>query len=524
MDPTSTRPGASPTPASARLPRANAMTISTRTLEHGRRQATLAAFSRSVLSIAGVTELLVAATRALGHALQTPYTAAFEYDPSADVLRLRAGAGWRAGSVGTTVLHTGTEFHEGYALDRPEPIVVADHNAEIRFAASPLLIEHGILSSICTAVRNAQAQYGLLGAYARQPRAFTQDDAQFLQVVGHITSTALARIDAESALAVRHAPSAARTEGVPDLLFRLDRAGTCIDFWARSHQEILAQPGELAGRKLSEFLPPAAAVATAAALERALVSRDRQVFRYEIDSAGQRVTCEARMLLHGDDAVVAIVRDLDDRPTDGAPRQARPGRDEPVQRQDAARTAHAESVQRDRDGRLRTMQRVVEIAVSTQPLDVALQLVLREIVQATGYPMAAIDLWDAERQRIVLGAATVLPGRARTAPVERPLNGTLSGPIIQSGRAHVETTDATTPERREALQRIGATTFACFPLVALAEVVGALSLAHPQRMRQNADFSDWMTGLCRCVALLVHGRRAREKCERLDASVRRDVA
>ena len=121
MDPTSARPGASSTPASARVPRATAIPIPTPTLEHGRRQATLAAFSRSVLSVSDTAELLTATTRAIGHALQTPYVAAFEFDRSADVLHLRAGGGWRQGLVGAATVLAGTEFHEGYALDRPNP-------------------------------------------------------------------------------------------------------------------------------------------------------------------------------------------------------------------------------------------------------------------------------------------------------------------------------------------------------------------------------------------------------------------
>ena len=400
---------------------------------------------------------------------------------------------------------------------------MADHNSEIRFAASPLLVEHGILSSICTTVRNAQAQYGLLGAYARHPRAFTQDDAQFLQVVGHITSMALARIEAESALVARQTRSAGRVEAVPDLLFRVDRHGTCIDFWARSHQEILAQPGELAGKKIAEFLPPEAAAATADALERALASKEVQVFHYELERGGESIACEARLLPHGADAVVAIVRNLGDRPREDAHRQADARRGEPGSHEDKRAGEQAESALLDRNRQLRAAQRVVEIVGSAEPRDTILQRVLDEIADAAGYPIAAIDLWDAQRERIVLGAATVLPGRERGTPVERPLNATLSGPIIQSGRAQIETTDATTPERREALQRIGATTFACFPLIAHAQVVGALSLAHPDRMTHGDDFSNWMMGLCGCVALLVHSNRVQEKWERLDSTRRQET-
>ena len=171
-------------------------------------------------------------------------------------------------------------------------------------------------------------------------------------------------------------------------------------------------------------------------------------------------------------------------------------------------TEIAESVLRDNNHRLEASRRIGELAAASDTLEVTLQLLVEEIARATGYPMAAVELWDAERELLTLGAATVAPGRGRGEPVERPLPQTLAGPVVRSGKPRTERFDETTPERREALQRIGAATFVCFPLTVRAQVIGALSLAHPEPTTCDQEFAAWLTSVCHTISLLVKSKRS----------------
>lgn len=427
----------------------------------GRRQATLAAFSRRVLSVVGVTELLDAATRAVSHGLGATHVAAFEYDRAADALHLRAGDGWRDGLVGRAISHPGTEFHEGYALDRTEPIVVADHNSEIRFAASPLLVEHGVLSSVCVAVRHVQSTFGLLGAYATRPRAFTQDDAQFLQVVADVVSTALARLEAEAALEARSGAAAAVVQPPPD-----GERGELAD----------ASPSETVIERLeapaSGVWPPESRAWT---LPAAGVDLDSQM------EMGSATRPEAQP----------------------EPESAPPAEPESGPPAEPAPAPPAEPASQPRPD---FSIDILALAGDDTDLQATLQGAAEAIARSSGFPMVAIELWDSDRETIT-GAATVFPGQEPSEPVEWPLHQTLAGPTIASAQPRFEETNSTTPERRDALQRIGAATFVCFPLIVREQVIGALSLASREPRAQDEDLSAWLTQVCRAVSWLVQSHR-----------------
>ncbi len=429
MEPRNTPPATRSTGPAARITPNSSPPPTGATRSYGRRQATLAAFSRRVLAVSNVDELLEASTQAVAQALQAEFVAALEYDRAADTLSLRAGSGWREECVGRTTLHAGTEFQEGYTLDRPDPILVADHNAEIRFAASPLLVEHGIQSSVCATIRRAQSPFGLLGAYASRPRVFTQDDSQFMQVIAHVAGAALARLEAESAVL-------SRPTGPPKRA-----ASTRSEVPAASKRvEVRADmvPGPPAGRSPS------------------LASQDRKA-----------VAAEAA-------TIAATI---------------------------------ADDLLRESARRLRALGHIAALATASETLADTLQPIVEEIARATGYPMTAIELWDAERETLALGAATVAPGAEPIRPVDRPLHETLAAPVVQSGEPRVERADETSPERREALRRIGATTFVCFPLRVREQVVGTLSLAHREDTACDDEFKLWLTGVCHCVALVVSSKR-----------------
>ena len=140
------------------------------------------------------------------------------------------------------------------------------------------------------------------------------------------------------------------------------------------------------------------------------------------------------------------------------------------------------------------------------------------------FPIAALELHDAEKGEMVLAGARGLP---EAAPGRRVAVGqSLSGEVATSGAALQEQIETASPARREAMARLGAATFVCVPVVAGGKVAGTLTLADP---RPRANPASWAKNLATVAAALAreidrHGaeealRASEEKYRRLHESM-----
>lgn len=97
----------------------------------------------------------------------------------------------------------GQESHAGFALEAESTIVVGDFRRERRFLASPLLVEHGVLSGICAPIADLDRPYGVLGVHSRRPRGFTPVEADFVSQVAGILGGAIQNDRARLTLELR---------------------------------------------------------------------------------------------------------------------------------------------------------------------------------------------------------------------------------------------------------------------------------------------------------------------------------
>jgi PAS domain S-box-containing protein len=112
-------------------------------------------------------------------------------------LLLRAGVGWDEGLVGRATVKAGFASQAGYALLVNEPVIVEDLATETRFRPPPVLHEHGLVSGMSVVNHGQTGPLGLVGAYTRSRRAFTEDDVNFLQAVANVLATAVEREEAD---------------------------------------------------------------------------------------------------------------------------------------------------------------------------------------------------------------------------------------------------------------------------------------------------------------------------------------
>jgi PAS domain S-box-containing protein len=97
---------------------------------------------------------------------------------------------------------------------------------------------------------------------------------------------------------------------LPDLMFRLHRDGTYLEF-AGDLTRLATPPQELLGASMHDILPAEVSQALSGCVERALDSGRLQTVEYRLRTyAGDERDFEARVVRAGKDEVVTIVRDL----------------------------------------------------------------------------------------------------------------------------------------------------------------------------------------------------------------------
>lgn len=140
--------------------------------------------------------------REVQQTLNTDYCKILELQPGGQKLLLRAGVGWQPGLAGSAYVGAGLDSQAGYTLESVEPVIVDDLATEKRFSGPSLLIEHGVVSGLSCIIGDSDHPYGVIGAHTRQRRAFTQEDANFLQAVASVVGSAISRYQTRKRLAV----------------------------------------------------------------------------------------------------------------------------------------------------------------------------------------------------------------------------------------------------------------------------------------------------------------------------------
>lgn len=108
----------------------------------------------------------------------------------------------------------------------------------------------------------------------------------------------------------------ALVEAIPDLIFRLDRNGTYLEYSCSEPELLLVDPEDFLGRTIGDVLPAGVAAGTARrcldAIDGALSSGQLTTVEYSLAHSGSTRWYEARFSVAGDDEVLAVVRDITD--------------------------------------------------------------------------------------------------------------------------------------------------------------------------------------------------------------------
>ena len=112
-------------------------------------------------------------------------------------------------------------------------------------------------------------------------------------------------------------------------------------------------------------------------------------------------------------------------------------------------------LRRRRPGLRLTLHRISEIVRCVESLSAAFREIVEEIGAATGFPIASIELYDEARQTMSFKGAMGIPSSPGEPALEVPVEETLSGMVVRTGRPMVETNAWERPEyANETLRRL----------------------------------------------------------------------
>lgn len=114
---------------------------------------------------------------------------------------------------------------------------------------------------------------------------------------------------AEAKIRESEAKSRALLDAIPDLMFRLDRRGTFLEYKGDEDSLMLA-PEHFLGKTVEETLSPELATTIMERLEAAFRTGRIQDYEYALEMDGEQRHFESRLVAISDEQVVSIVRDI----------------------------------------------------------------------------------------------------------------------------------------------------------------------------------------------------------------------
>jgi PAS domain S-box-containing protein len=171
---------------------------------------------------------------------------------------------------------------------------------------------------------------------------------------------------------------------------------------------------------------------------------------------------------------------------------------------DITERVKAEREVASRNQELFALHRISEIILGTESIDEAYQAIIEEICLATGFPVGSIEIYDEDRQTMIVKGMTGISPRSG-GNAETPLDETLSSIALKTHKPVIETAVLSKPEYAHGLvKELGIQTFVCLPMVVKDRFIGALVLAHPSTVEVGGNLLSLGSSLANELAVFTH--------------------
>lgn len=160
-----------------------------------KRQQVLADFGDFAVRSDNLDDVLTEACRLVGEALGTHRAKVLEIQEGGQELLVRAGVGWAPDVVGRVRLRMSERSSETYAIEAAAPVFSQDVATDERFDVPPFMKEAGVVALVNVPIFvPGRRPYGVLQVDDIRPRAFGDDEVQFLRTYAMILGPVIDRL------------------------------------------------------------------------------------------------------------------------------------------------------------------------------------------------------------------------------------------------------------------------------------------------------------------------------------------
>ena len=165
-----------------------------------RQQELVAEFGLFALRTIGIDELLHHATRIAADGMNVDLCKFLEFSADHGDLLVRAGVGWKDGTIGIARLGADLESPAGYAYQTQQSVLSNHLEEETRFRTPQLLVDHRVRRALNVPVKDHGKPYGILEVDSTRPGKFTIADIAFMQAIANTLAVAIERSERDREL------------------------------------------------------------------------------------------------------------------------------------------------------------------------------------------------------------------------------------------------------------------------------------------------------------------------------------
>jgi signal transduction histidine kinase len=277
---------------------------------------------------------------------------------------------------------------------------------------------------------------------------------------------------------------------IPDLMFRVSRDGTYLDVGVDDPSRLLRPPEELIGSNVRDVLPPRAAYAWLACLERALETGEMSSVEYELEIDGTTRHVESRIVPSGPDEVVSIVRDFTDK------------------RRDEAKLRRLVEEQA-------ALRRVATLVAGDPPPEHVFQAVTEEVAELLGIHEAVLERFEQGDWATVVGRFGERASEGFALGTVIPIvEGFAAWQVRRTGApSQVKTYEHFDGELAERVRSLGFRSTVAVPITVAGSTWGALIAALTEKDSLPPETERRMQAFAELVGLAVASAQAREELE-----------
>lgn len=123
--------------------------------------------------------------------LGVPHGKILALESSAPWLTVKAGVGWKPGTVGHARVSLGSRSQAGLTLRMGSAVVCPDLARTRRFAGATLLRKHGVVSTASAVIGASERPYGVMSVHTTRRHDFTPAEIQFLSQAAQLVSAGI---------------------------------------------------------------------------------------------------------------------------------------------------------------------------------------------------------------------------------------------------------------------------------------------------------------------------------------------